>query len=165
MPTPSSTQIGAIAENLIATILTIESGGRIAAFKPIADDDGIDLLVYDKDRGKALPLQVKSRTVTLNRPGTQLRGDTAHFQFRIATFNATRYAAAVLVLSSNNGYGMECGWVIPMSDLQRLARTTDTRLVVRASRAVLANDKFLPYRCASRSELCSRLSQFLSAAP
>ena len=52
----TSTQIGALAENVVANELMIESGGRLSPFQPIADDDGIDLLVYDKVTGNALPI-------------------------------------------------------------------------------------------------------------
>lgn len=63
MTKPSSTQIGAVAENPVANALMVESAGRLSPFSPVADDDGIDLLIYDKESGRALPAQVKSRTV------------------------------------------------------------------------------------------------------
>jgi hypothetical protein len=46
MTGPSSTQIGAIAVNHVANVLMISSGGPLSAFWPVADDDGIDLLIY-----------------------------------------------------------------------------------------------------------------------
>ena len=82
----SSTQIGAIAENHVTNMLIITSGGRLSAFQPVADDDGIDLLIYDKKSGRALPAQVKSRTVTINRSGSQERSDIVHFEIREATY-------------------------------------------------------------------------------
>ena len=57
----TSTQIGAIGEDIVASGLMIASHGRLSPFQPVADDDGIDLLIYDKKTGKALPIQVKSR--------------------------------------------------------------------------------------------------------
>jgi hypothetical protein len=65
----SSTQIGVLAENLVANELMIESEGRLSPFQPIADDDGIDVLIYDKITGNALPVQIKARTNTINKPG------------------------------------------------------------------------------------------------
>ena len=76
----SSTQIGTIAENHVANMLMITSGGRLSAFQPVADDDGIDLLIYDKKSGRALPAQVKSRTVTINR--FRVAGAIRHRAFR-----------------------------------------------------------------------------------
>ena len=52
----SSTQIGALAESIVANELTIASGGRLTSFNPMADDDGIDILIYDKKTGEAIPL-------------------------------------------------------------------------------------------------------------
>ena len=66
----TSTQIGAIAESLVANAIMVHSKGRLSPFVPLADDDGIDLLVYDKRTGRAVSLQIKARTVTLFKPGT-----------------------------------------------------------------------------------------------
>jgi hypothetical protein len=63
----SGTQIGAIAENHVANMLIITTGGRLSEFQRVADDDGIDLLIYEKRSGRALPPQVKCRTVAINR--------------------------------------------------------------------------------------------------
>jgi hypothetical protein len=41
----TSTQTGAVGELTIAAGLIVASDGRLAPFKPVADDDGIDLLV------------------------------------------------------------------------------------------------------------------------
>lgn len=75
MPQPTSTQIGSIAENLVANALMVASHGRLSPFWPVADDDGIDLLIYDKESGRALPAQVKSRTVALKRRGSAKSGE------------------------------------------------------------------------------------------
>ena len=57
----TSTQIGAIGEDIVASGLMIASGGRLSPFQPVAAADGIDLHIYDKKTGKALSIQVKSR--------------------------------------------------------------------------------------------------------
>ena len=99
---PTSTQIGAIAENLIANALMIESNGRLSPFSPVADDDGIDLLVYDKRSGRAIPVQVKSRTVALKKRGSQERGNVVHFEVRAATYRKERFAYLIAVLLSGD---------------------------------------------------------------
>ena len=48
----TTTQIGAIGEDVVSRGLMIASNGRFSPFKPVADDDGIDLLIYDKKRGR-----------------------------------------------------------------------------------------------------------------
>lgn len=65
----TSTQVGLLAENLVTNALLIAFDGRLAPFRPVADDYGIDLLVYDKATGRSLPLQVKARTKTLKKSG------------------------------------------------------------------------------------------------
>lgn len=78
----TSTQIGVLAENLVANELTIESKGHLSPFQAIADDDGVGILIYDKKTGKAIPLQIKARTNTINKRGKQERSNTAHFTVR-----------------------------------------------------------------------------------
>jgi|HubBroStandDraft_4_1064222.scaffolds.fasta_scaffold374427_1 hypothetical protein len=90
-------QIGVIAENHVANMLMIAARGRLSAFQPVADDDGIDLLIYDKKSGRALPAQIKCRTVTINRAGKAERSDIVHFELRKATY-MDRPACAIFVL-------------------------------------------------------------------
>ena len=58
----TQTQIGTIGEVTVAAQLMLASDGRFSPFLPFADDDGIDLIVYDKVTGISLPVQVKART-------------------------------------------------------------------------------------------------------
>jgi hypothetical protein len=158
----SSTQIGAVAENLVASVLMIESRGRLSAFHPVADDDGIDLLIYDKASGTALPVQVKSRSVTLKRSRTKARGDTAHFQFRRSNFNLERLAAAVFILTNEDGYGMRCGWVVPMAEIPQLARKATKTFVIRANSSERSKDKYVKYRCGDAASLCACIQNMLN---
>ena len=58
----TTTQIGAIGEHIAASQLMLASQGRLSPFLPMADDDGIDLLIFDKVTRSTLPIQIKSRT-------------------------------------------------------------------------------------------------------
>jgi len=89
----TSTQIGALAENLVANELMIHSHGQLSPFQPVADDDGLDLLAYNKATGLGIPIQVKYRTRTLNRSPNNV-----HFETRKATLRAERWAMVVCVL-------------------------------------------------------------------
>jgi hypothetical protein len=64
----TATQIGAIGEALVASQLLLASDGRLTPFQPIADDDGIDLLVFDKRTRCAASVQVKARIGSAARP-------------------------------------------------------------------------------------------------
>lgn len=63
--TLSSTQIGTIGENLLVNAVMKASEGRLSPFQPYADDDGLDLLFYDKQTGNSVAIQLKCRTSTL----------------------------------------------------------------------------------------------------
>lgn len=55
----SSKQKGDIAENRVAEIILMY-GNNLSCYKPISDDEGIDLIVKDKKSGKVFFIQVKS---------------------------------------------------------------------------------------------------------
>lgn len=57
----SSKQKGDIAEARIAELITLYGDNEISCFKPISDDEGIDLIVKPKGQLKSLYIQIKSR--------------------------------------------------------------------------------------------------------
>lgn len=56
----SSTQKGDIAEARIAELITLYGDTTLSCYKPISDDEGIDLIVKDKKSNKVVFVQVKS---------------------------------------------------------------------------------------------------------
>src|SRR5688500_15611879 len=94
----SSTQIGAIGENLLVNAVMKASDGRLSPFQPLADDCGLDVLFFDKLTGNSVAVQLKCRTVTIKDPYTGKRGNTVHFMVRQATFNEARAAYVVAAL-------------------------------------------------------------------
>lgn len=57
----SSKQKGDIAEARIAELITLYGDTEVSCFKPLSDDEGIDLIVKPKGKLKALYIQIKSR--------------------------------------------------------------------------------------------------------
>lgn len=165
MPKPSSTQIGAIAENLVANVLMLASDGRLSPFSPFADDDGIDLLIYGKLTGRALPAQIRSRTVSLKKRGTSSRGNVVHFEVRKATFRSERYACVLLVLLTEDASQIERSWVIPMRELPIHASARSTKYVVRASNAIASADRFSRFQCKDPPALVARVLELLEQSP
>ena len=160
----SSTQIGAIGEAVVASGLMIASEGRLSPFAPAADDDGIDLLVYDKRTGRALPLQVKSRTVTIQRRGR--RTNVMHFEVRSGKLKADSYAWFLGVLLTQDLTGVAAAWAIPMRDVPSLARATPTKFVMRPSRSAQSQDRYSRYRCTDLHEVARRMMEhFDSVSP
>lgn len=150
----TETQVGAIGENLVATQLMIESSGRLAPFKPVADDAGIDLLVYDKKTGRAVPVQVKCRTKTLNR-----HPKNVHFQVRDATFKAEQdgYLLAAYLNTKGSTWYIERAWLVPMGELEDICRKQGDKLVIRPSISTTSGDKYSEHRCADMGDVASRL--------
>ena len=158
MSGPTTTQIGAIAENLVSNGLMLGSDGRLSPFSPVADDDGIDILVHDKVSGAAVPLQVKARTVTLKKKGaSQQRGNIVHFQVREVALKQDRYAYLLAVLLDKGATRIETAWLVPMRELANVANKISGKYVVRANRSAQSADKWSPYRCQSMKAVVRRL--------
>ncbi len=57
----STKQKGDIAEARIAELITLYGDTNLSCYKPISDDDGIDLIIKEKGSLKTMYVQVKSR--------------------------------------------------------------------------------------------------------
>lgn len=159
----SSTQIGAIGENLLVNAVMKASDGRLSPFQPLADDDGIDVLFFDKQTGNAVAIQLKCRTVALYKAGTKERGNLVHFELRQTTFNEARRAYLVAALCDEALSGFEVTWFIPMSQIPVLARDISGKWVIRASKAANSEDRYSSYRCASADDLACRIIEVCEA--
>lgn len=135
----TSTQIGSVGEASIASGLILASKGRLAPFKPFADDDGIDLLIYDKMTRRSLPLQIKCRTRVDN-----AKSGTVQFDVRLSTFAVE--GAGFLVAALLDGASVTTAWLVSTRDLSNLARNTRTKLVMVASTKPESSDRYRKYR-------------------
>ena len=136
----TSTQIGAVGESIVAVGLMLASGGRLSPFKPIADDDGTDLLVVHKETRCITPIQVKSRT-KVDDP----KAETVQFDVRLKTFarDGEGYLLAVLLDDAN----LKAAWLIPTDQLDKVTRKTPEKMVIVASAKAGSKDKFSRFRC------------------
>jgi len=57
----STKQKGDIAEARIAELITLYGDTTLSCYKPISDDEGIDLIVKEKGSLKTMYIQIKSR--------------------------------------------------------------------------------------------------------
>lgn len=57
----STKQKGDIAEARIAELITLYGDTTLSCYKPISDDEGIDLIVKEKNSLKTMYIQIKSR--------------------------------------------------------------------------------------------------------
>ncbi len=150
MSTPSSTtklsptQIGAIGENLLVNSVMKASNGRLSPFKPVADDDGIDVLFFDKETGKSVAIQLKCRR------STDAGGNTAQFDVREATFKPTRNAYLVAALFTENMNDFDWTWFISMKELPEVSNANKAKsgkYIITPSKAVNSQDKYVKFRC------------------
>ena len=143
-PTPalSSTQIGAIGENLLVNAVMKASNGRLSPFKPIADDDGLDVLFFDKETGNSVAIQLKCRTKTDRKSNSKERGNTAQFDVRKATFKEARSAYLVAALLNKTMTDFVCSWFIPMKELRRVGKSKSNKYVITPSKAEEVKDKY-----------------------
>ena len=159
----STTQIGAIAENLVANELMIESKGWLTPFQPIADDDGLDVLVYDKMTGRAVPIQIKARTNTLKKKGSTERGNIVHFEVRKSTHRHDRHALLLCVLLSPDLRATERAWLLPLHELPLLCTVKESKYMIRANKLLTSNDKYQKFRCANIASVSRLLVEYFES--
>lgn len=156
----TQTQIGTIGEVTVAAQLMLGSAGRFSPFLPFADDDGIDLIVYDKETGVSLPVQVKART------SAKLgKSDTILFDVRRKTFSDHDGAFLLAILLDMTGGLIQRAWLIPMSELADIARVGPDKLSITPSAKEGSRDRYTPYRCAGMADVARRLAAHLDARP
>ena len=154
----TQTQIGTIGEVTVAAQLMLASDGRFSPFLPFADDDGIDLIVYDKVTGVSLPVQVKART------SAKLgKSDTIMFDVRRKTFSDHHDSFLLAILLDMTGGRIERAWLIPMAELSQVARVNAEKLSITPSAKDGSRDRYTPYRCADMAEVARRLADYLDS--
>lgn len=154
----SSTQIGAIGENILVNAIMIASQGKLSPFQPAADDDGLDVLFFDKEAGGSAAIQLKCRTASLRNPRTGVRGNAVHFEIRKATINENRQAYLVAALFNKSMTDFAVTWLIPLLELPEIAADRGSKYVIRPSNAVNSQDRFVKFRCLTSKELVDRIA-------
>jgi hypothetical protein len=157
-PRLSSTQIGAIGENLLVNAVMKASNGRLSPFKSIADDDGLDVLFFDKKTGKSVAIQLKCRTKT------DSGGNTVQFDVREATFKEERRAFVVAALLNEKMTEFVCSWFIPMNEVKRVGRKKTSKYVLTPNKTENSADKYKEFRCGSVDELAKCIIKDCEAA-
>lgn len=151
----SSTQKGKLAENIIANALMIESEGRLSPFQPVADDDGIDVLIYDKKSFNTIPLQIKSRTSTI-----KLKSNV-RFEVREKVVNTKSNTYYLFVLLKSNMRDVEMAWFFSTIQFCKNARKTKTKFTIAPNRSSNAKDRFSKYQCVNFKEVISQIIDIL----
>jgi hypothetical protein len=146
----TTTQVGAIGECLAAAGILEGSAGRLSPFKPIADDDGMDLLLFDKVTRRAIPIQIKSRRTYDN-----AKAQTVQFDVRLKTF--AREGEGYILCVKLDGAAVGALWLIPADELSTVARQSPTHLIVVPSANPASKNRLTPYRVTAFSEVAERI--------
>ena len=154
----TTSQKGTISEYFVATALMTASDGRLSPFVPLSDDHGVDLIVLDKETGRSVSVQVKS---WIGRAAPS-RG-TVQFDVRKATYRADEGAVLLAVVLRPSTVSMEVSWLIPMSEVPRLAVDRPGKYALSPSRAPDTNDRYSPYRHADVQSLVAGVVQVLES--
>lgn len=150
-PVITTTQIGAIGEHIAASQIMLASSGRLSPFLPMADDDGIDLLVRDKITGATLPIQIKSRTAI----DRSTRG-TVQFDVRLKTLSSDGYLLALLF--DWRAASLKRAWLVPMHELESVAIIRHDKLSITPAVKDTSRDRYTPYRCNSMAEVTDKIT-------
>jgi hypothetical protein len=161
----SSTQIGAIGENLLVNAVMKASKGRLSPFKPVADDDGLDVLFFHKDTGNSVAIQLKCRANTDRRSNSKERGNTAQFDVRKATFKDERRASLVAGLLNEGMTDFVCAWFIPMEEMNKVGNERSDKYVITPSKAEVCKDKYKKYRYENTDKLVQRIIEDCESSP
>ena len=106
---------GDIAEARIAELITLYGDTTLSCYKPISDDEGIDLIVKEKNSLKTMYMQIKSRF-----------GDNPNAIFTTTTKAITiedNYAIAIIFcfFDTEEGDLWDYLWFIPAPDFLKMA--------------------------------------------
>lgn len=153
----TTTQVGAIAEILVACQLMLASDGRLSTFTPIADDDGTDLVVVDKLSGRQLRIQVKSwRAFQSEPPGT------VQFDVRRKTFTPHADNFILAAVLDPETASIWRAWLVPSTELESVAHTHAEKFALAPNPSAASNDKYTPYRCTAMREVSERVLAHLT---
>jgi hypothetical protein len=111
--------------------------------------------VYHKPSGRVLPLQVKARTVTLKRAGSESRANTVHFEVRKVVVARNRRTHLLAVLLGQEATRIEVAWLMPLAQLPSVARAGRDKYVVRASGGRLKRKSSFLSAAATGCSLCA----------
>jgi len=139
-----------MGECLAAAGILNASAGRLSPFKPIADDDGMDLLLFDKQTRIPIPLQIKCR-----RNFDDPKAQTLQFDVRLKTF--TQEGEGYLLCLKLSGAAIETLWLIPARELPAIARQSPTHLVLVPSAKPNSKDRYSPFRMTEFGAVTARI--------
>lgn len=148
----TTTQKGSIGEAMAGVQLMLASGGRLTPFRPVADDDGTDLLVLDKATGRVSKVQVKARFAARSLPPA-----TVQFDVRLSTFAAQIDNWLLAILVDPVDGAIWSSWMIPSQTLRNIAMPRGDKLVITPSPTATSRDRYAAWRQQGMADAAVRL--------
>lgn len=153
----STSQKGKIAELYVASVLMAASNGRLSAFVPLSDDDGVDLVILDKKTKTSLPVQVKGAFVKENAKRPQV-----HFDLRHATFDETGKTLVIALAMDADTMLFKSAWAILSKDILEVANKTKTNYQLHPNALPTAKDKYSSYHHTSIQSLTNAVMDMIT---
>lgn len=147
----TSTQKGRITEQLVAGMLLLASNGRLTPFVPLADDDGVDLIILDKVTRRNISVQVKS---AIAHPVRR----TVQFDIRTATRLQAPGEYLLAVLFDPIAMSLPMTWLIPMTEIPAVANDQGEKFSLAPSLNGASRDKYRRFRYDDARALSEALS-------
>ncbi len=154
----SSTQKGLITEYAVATALMLASKGQLSVFTPLADDHGIDLIVYDKVSGSMLPVQVKSWNKSPSQRGT------IQFDVQKTTFSKSTPSILIAILFDQKEASIKMSWLMSMEEVSELSNSRHDKYALVPSVRKETSDRYRPFRYDDLDALVQAVIEKLQAA-
>lgn len=130
----------------------LASYGRLSPFRPLADDDGTDLLVADKLSGGVVHVQVKARYLSeADAPGyVQFDVRRATFRIRLDSF------LLAAIIDPANG-ALWRAWLIPTAELPGVSIVKPDKYAITPNPSLISRDRYASFRCENMQTLVGRL--------
>lgn len=151
-PKLTSTQKGSIGEALIGAQLMLASAGRLSPYRPLADDDGTDILVADKLTGRVVQIQVKANYSSQSTPPK-----TVQYDIRLATFKASLTSFLLGAIVDPADGALWRAWLIPTTELRAISVVSRNKLAISPNPSLTSRDRYAPWRCKSMRDVVGRL--------
>jgi hypothetical protein len=109
---------GKAVEHLIAALCVLGSGGDLNAWTSLVDDEGVDLVLQQRNRPETLSLQIKSRLMTAKGIAKRKRFQS---QVRAATLRPRDDLYMLFVVANPTTLDLGPIWVIPSNEFVKQA--------------------------------------------
>jgi len=113
----SPKQKGDIAEARIAELITLYGNKKLACYKPLSDDEGIDIIVKQKNSPKTLFIQVKSRFGDNPRKGVFVS------TVKTSSVQKDNFAIIFCFFDTKKGDVWDYLWIVPGKEFSKHARS------------------------------------------